>query len=166
MSQTYNEYNVVLEKTTYEDKITPCIILKTHNYRGEKTVDFVAKNYQSIQNKQAINKKMFTPFHINIINSNTGKLVSSSKRINLPEGFLGHFIKEYNKGNLLETIELLIDMTTFELVKVNNTFQAKYPKKVYFRQDVIDLFNKMISETIPSNSVISLNAKTWVNQNI
>ena len=164
MSQTYNEYNIVLEKTNFEDQYIP-LVLKTHNYRGEKTQDFVAKRFP--RDITAINRKMFTPFHINIINSYTGVTILSSKKKQMSEKIIDYYIREYNKANVLQVIELLMDMTTFQLVRgEDGHFQHKMPKKVYFRPDVKELFTKMIEECIPKENSLSLKAKLWVNNNI
>lgn len=64
---TYQDFSVVLEPAEYSDTLSPALIVKTHTYRGEPSKDHIAKPFHKILNHNSINKKIFTPFHINIL---------------------------------------------------------------------------------------------------
>lgn len=164
---TYQDFSVVLEPANYNDSISPALILKTHTYKGEPSKDHIAKPLHKIVNINNINKKMFTPFHINIVNTQTNKILATTKMEQsfIHKSFIDTFCSRYNKCEVITTVKILINTNTFEPVVREGAYVLKIIKKEYVDYEVSHLFKRLIEE-VPMDNMMKHKINIWVKDNL
>lgn len=134
-----------LVPTSYEDsEIT--FIIKTHNYRGEKTEELNCKLYSG-KFKDHINRKMFTPYKLVITSTETKKVISTNSKECLSEIVLNQFIYSYNKGHILKDILFAYNPETDEMLKdsTGNYLAQFYIAKTFTAEEVAQVFESLKS---------------------
>ena len=137
--ENYLKCAVKLIQTDYSDTKAP-LIIKTHNYRGEKTEGFYCKKREDTT---WINKNMFKPFHLQILQMNTNKVIGDTRLGNISNMFLENFIAKYNKAEVLTEVEVLFNVTNFTTILKDDKLQIRVSKYYYSRKEMEEVVGKI-----------------------
>lgn len=136
------EFQLKLRKTTYDTN--PVIIVKTHTFTGEKTNERLAKNLKNIGDIDNINKTMFSPYHLDLIN-NSDEILFTSENGDFNEDFINTFIDRYENYRNIDRIIILFNISTFKPVRKDGYLVCNFEKSYYRREEVKVLLNELMN---------------------
>ena len=168
MSETiFQEFSVVLEPTDYNSSNKPALILKTHTYKGEPSQDYIAKPFNSIKNIDNINKRIFTPYHISIINIDTNKVLTTTNSENnfIHQSFIDTFCAKYNRCEVVKIIKVEINTSTFEPIFKDNSYVFRFSRTNYQPYEVQSLFKRLLEE-VPMDNIMKHKIDIWTKNNL
>ena len=169
--EDYLKCSVVLVETDYTDTTAP-LIIKTHNYRGEKSKEFYCKE-RDINNKN-VNRTMFKPFHLQIV-SPSKKVIGHTKDGNIGEDFLANYMAKYNKADVMEDVLVLFNLTKFIPVLSEDSKLSLKIGKYYFSnkelKEKIQQFGDFLikrnrAKASSGNAEIRKTFDTWLQKDI
>lgn len=168
--ENYLKCAVKLIQTDYSDTKAP-LIIKTHNYRGEKTEVFYCKKKGDIT---WINKNMFKPFHIQILQMDSDKVIGDTKLGNISDMFLENFIAKYNKAEVLTQVEVLFNVTNFTTILKDDKLQIRVSKYYYSRKEMEEIVGKLTNfvyqrnknKSLSNVNSIRMSYDTWLEKDL